>query len=344
MVIALITEAQEAGARFEKCCEIAGIDPRTVQRWRAEENGGEDHRKGPNSVPANKLSDEELKQVIKIATSPEFRDKSPQQIVPILADRGIYIASESTFYRALRAEGMMGHRGRSKAPTSRRPKEKVATGPCQVWSWDITYLKSPITGEYYYLYLIMDVWSRMIVGYAVHEEESMELASELLKSTANKHDAEHVQLVLHSDNGAPMKGSTMKATMERLGVIPSFSRPHVSDDNPYSESLFRTLKYRPNYPTKPYESLAAAQAWTDGFVTWYNTEHLHSAITFVTPKDRHQGRADAIMEQRHRVYEDAKKKHQERWGKRSTRKWQQPSTVVLNPQKLQPTPLQNPIV
>jgi transposase InsO family protein len=222
--------------------------------------------------------------------------------------------------------------------------EKVATGPCQVWSWDITYLKCPITGEHYYLYLIVDVWSRMIVGYIVHDVESMEFSSELLESATKAHSADNVQLVLHSDNGTPMKGSTMKATMERLGVIASFSRPHVSDDNPYSESLFRTLKYRPNYPNKPFESLTDAQAWTDRFVAWYNTEHLHSAIAFVTPETRHYGRAEGVMEQRRSVYEAAKQKHPERWGKRSTRKWQQPSTVVLNPQKLQPMTLQNPIV
>ena len=343
-MLSLIDEAQSSGARFEPACRTAGIDPRTVQRWRAKEDGGSDQRQGPLSAPSNKLSKTERETIIRIATSPKYRDKSPRQIVPLLADENIYLASESTVYRILRAERMMSHRGRSKEPTSRRPRERVATGPRQVWSWDITYLKSPIAGRYYYLYLIVDVWSRKVVGYAVHETESTELASRLLINTIKQENAFGVQLVLHSDNGAPMKGSTMKATMERLGVIASYSRPHVSNDNAYSESLFRTLKYRPGYPSKPFSSQTKAEDWVTGFVSWYNTEHLHSTIGFITPQCRHDGQGEQVLAKRRAVYERARHAHPERWAGRSTRQWTQPVTVRLNPHKLDPSSPQNPMV
>jgi hypothetical protein len=205
-------------------------------------------------------------------------------------------------------------------------------GPNQVWSWDITYLRAPVVGMFFYLYLFVDVWSRKIVAHAVHECEDSELASELFESVVSEQRLEGVELVLHQDNGSPMKGATLKATIERLGVIPSYSRPHVSDDNPYSESLFRTLKYRPHYPRKPFESLEEARRWVEDFVTWYNHEHLHSSIGFVTPLDRHDGNADAILAKRKAVYEQARQRHPERWSGK-TRAWDAPMEVVLNPAK-----------
>ena len=172
---------------------------------------------------------------------------SPKQIVPKLADQGIYIGSESTFYRVLKEQQMINH----------RPNEHVADGPCQVWSWDITYLRSPVSGMFFYLYMIVDVWSRKVVAATVFEEESMDLSARLFTRACFTHGVQPEGLVLHSDNGGPMKGSTMLATLQKLGVVPSFSRPMVSDDNPYSESLFRTMKYRPEYPSKPFENLGA---------------------------------------------------------------------------------------
>lgn len=330
-MLGLIEEAQDSGARIRACCEVLGLDTRTVQRWRAQDIG-DDRRHGPKSPPSNKLSTAERKKLLKIANSSEFRDKSPSQIVPTLADRDTYIASESTFYRTLRAEGQQNHRGRSKPPTAKRPNEHRATGPNQVWSWDITYLRAPVLGMYFYLYLFVDVWSRKIVAHAVHESEDTDLASELFEDVIHAEQLDGVELVLHQDNGSPMKGATLKATIERLGVIPSYSRPHVSDDNPFSEALFRTLKYRPHYPRKPFESLEAARQWVEDFVAWYNHEHLHSAIGFVTPADRHDGTADAILAKRKMVYDKARERHPERWvGK--TRAWDAPKEVVLNPAK-----------
>lgn len=332
MILGWLDEAQEAGARLRVACDTLGLDVRTVQRWRRQE-GGEDRRYGPKTTPANKLSRVERRRVLKVANSPKYRNQSPKQIVPDLADDGKYVASESTFYRILREEDQMNHRGRAKAPKSQPPKERGATEPNQVWSWDITYLRTPVAGMFYYLYLFVDVWSRKIVAHQVYETECNELAADMLEQALRQQGAIEVDLVVHSDNGAPMKGATMKATMERLGVIPSFSRPRVSDDNPFSEALFRTLKYRPEYPRRPFKSLEEARRWVDEFVAWYNEEHLHSAIGYVTPSDRHEGRAEAVLAGRRQVYRAARQAHPERWAGRSPRAWLTPKVVYLNPTK-----------
>jgi transposase InsO family protein len=265
-----------------------------------------------------------------VANSPEFRDKSPRQIVPTLADRGEYVASESTFYRVLHEEGQMQHRERARPRTSTKPKEHIARAPNQVWCWDITYLRSSVRGAFFYLYLIVDIYSRKIVGWWVAAEESMDIAADLIERVTREQNVPEDSLVLHADNGGPMKGSTMLATLHRLGVLASFSRPRVSDDNPYAEALFRTLKYRPGYPRKPFESIEAARAWVAGFVAWYNGEHLHSAIRYVTPNDRHGRRDVGILAGRHSVYRAAYARTPRRWT-RQTRNWTPVGPVALNP-------------
>jgi len=331
MITALINEAAAAGARRAVAAELLGVSARMVERWGRDEVG-DDRRAGPKTTPANKLSEAERQKVLKVANSAEHRELSPKQIVPKLADKGTYVASESTFYRILREEQQLHHRQKSRPPSA-KPTEYVATGPCQVWSWDITYLPSPVRGRFYYLYLVEDVWSRKVVGWSVEETESMDLAASLIQRICRDLCLDPRGLVLHSDNGGPMKGATMLATLQRLGVIASFSRPNVSDDNPYSESLFRTLKYRPGYPSRPFASLEEARAWVAGFVTWYNTEHLHSSIGFVTPEDRHMGSDLLVLEHRRLVYERARRSHPERWS-RSTRSWEHVDTVTLNPERL----------
>jgi len=330
VITELVNEATGSGARLEAAVEALGLSVRTFQRWQTQDDGA-DQRRGPKTAPSNKLTAAERDQVLATANAPEFRDLSPKQIVPRLADRGDYIASESTFYRVLRDEDQLTHREPSRPATSRRPREHVATGPCQVWSWDITYLKSPILGQFFYLYLILDVWSRKIVAATVYAEESNEHAANLFWQACSRLRLDPYGLVLHSDNGGPMKGATMLATLQKLGVVPSFSRPRVSDDNPYSEALFRTLKYRPGFPSQPFASAENAQCWVDGFVAWYNTEHLHSAIRFVTPDDRHFGREAAILAQRRQVYEQARQRNPERWAQ-DTRNWEPVEAVYLNPE------------
>jgi transposase InsO family protein len=329
MITGLLLEAHKDGARLAKACEVMGVSSRMVERWKASKSC-EDEREGPKSEPANKLTELERKRILKEVNSLEHRDLSPKQIVPKLADEGVYLASESTIYRVLREEGQMVHRERSRPAVHSHPKEHEASGPNQIWSWDITYLPSSIRGMFFYLYLVMDVWSRKIVGFEVHAEESMELSSKMIERICQELGIDKEQLVLHSDNGGPMKGATMLLTLQKLGIMASFSRPHVSDDNPYSEALFRTLKYRPEYPGKPFETLEAALAWVSGFVSWYNTEHLHSGIKFVTPDDRHFDRSKKILAKRKNVYEKARRKNPARWS-RQTRNWDSVESVVLNP-------------
>ena len=327
-VLELIDETLSAGARQEPICEMLGLSSRTVQRWRLPENK-EDARRGPKTAPANKLSELEQAKILSVANSPECRDLSPSQIVPILADKGTYLGSESSMYRLLKKAGESAHRERSQPRKHKAPEPRRATGPNQIWSWDITYMKSPIRGMFYYLYLIVDVWSRKVVGASVHEYECNELAAELIKDACLQERIGSPGLVLHSDNGGPMKGASMLATLEELGVVPSFSRPRVSDDNPYSESLFRTLKYRPEYPNGCFESLEASRLWVDSFIQWYNHEHQHSALRFVTPSARHAGEEKEILRRREQVYREAKLRHPERWSG-STRNWSPVGDVTLH--------------
>ena len=259
----------------------------------------------------------------------------PCEIVPALADEGTYIASESTFYRILREEKMQNHRGRSQEPGKHgRPTTYKATAPNQVWTWDITYLNGPVKGLFFYLYLIIDLFSRDIVGWEVWEEESAMHASELIRRTCLlQKRLSTTPLVLHSDNGSPMKGATMLETLYALGITPSNSRPRVSNDNPYSESIFKTLKYRPNYQPKGFESLEEARNWCKLFVHWYRHKHHHSGIKFLTPAERHEGKSEDILARRREVYALAKEKHPERWNGRNTRNWDNIEEAYLNPDR-----------
>ena len=329
MIVALIDEAVGAGARVEVACAELGLSARTIQRWRTQ-GVGEDRREGPKSPPTNKLDEEERRRVRAVAISPEFRDCSPHEIVPLLADRGEYVASESTFYRVLREANLAERRSTARPPRNNKPRELVAVAPNQVWSWDITYLPTTVRGQFYYLYMILDVFSRKIVGWEVNASECMELSSSFVRGVFEAERIVPSQLVLHSDNGGPMKGATMRATLEDLGVAQSLSRPRVSDDNPFSESLFRTLKYCPEYPATPFASIDDARAWVEEFVHWYNHEHLHSGVRFVTPAARHAGLDGAILDQRHRVYTGARERNPERWSGK-TRDWSRVDRVTLNP-------------
>lgn len=327
----LIEEAVVAGARRSECCKILEFNVRTLQRWEKDLDLG-DQRQGPMTASAKQLSNVERSHVVEVANSIEFRNLPPSQIVPKLADQGIYLASESSFYRILKKENLSSYRLNTKPRTYLRPLAAVATAANKVWSWDITYLKSPIRGQYFYLYMIMDVFSRMIVGYEIYLSESSDYASALIADVTRKQNILAGDLVLHSDNGGPMKGATMLATLQKLGVIPSFSRPKVSDDNPFSESLFKTLKYRPSYPDGAFASLIEARNWVERFVQWYNFEHQHSEISFVTPASKHLGEDILILEKRKVLYAEARAKNPQRWS-RNTRQWQHVTEVHLNPTK-----------
>lgn len=331
-IITMVQEAMNSGARQDRACAVISLSERTLQRWQVDQSRG-DQRPGRMQIPTNSLSALERERLLMVANSEEFGKLSPSQIVPILADRGQYIASESSFYRIMRAENQLRHRG-AERPAQRRhkPRALCATAPKQLFSWDITYLPTPVKGLYFYLYLFMDIFSRKIVGWQIYDAESSEMASEVMRDICIREAIAPNQVVLHSDNGSPMKGATMLATLQALGVAPSFSRPAVSNDNPYSESLFKTLKYRPAYPRQAFESLLAARQWVGTFVQWYNHEHRHSAINFVTPAERHDGLDSVLLQKRATVYEAAKLRHPERWSG-STRNWQPVLVVHLNPEQ-----------
>jgi transposase InsO family protein len=329
-VMALVAEAVAAGARQDQACAAISLSSRTLQRWQRDRTRG-DQRPLRLQAPKNKLDSQERERLLAMVNSAEFGHLPPSQIVPRLADRGQYMASESTIYRLLRAENQLKHRGAERPAQKRhKPRALCATAPAQLFSWDITYLPTQIKGIYFYLYLFMDIFSRKIVGWQVYDTESSELAAEVMRDICTRENIPPNQVILHSDNGSPMKGATMLATLQSLGVIPSFSRPSVSNDNPFSESLFKTLKYRPIYPQQPFESLLAARQWVGLFASWYNDEHRHSAIGFVTPAQRHAGLDTELLRKRRDVYEAARKRHPERW-RGTTRNWQRVDVVHLNP-------------
>lgn len=333
-----IAQACVAGARLAPVCTAIGLTPRTLQRWRQASAITADARRREHRAadavrtPANRLSPAERDALLNVANQPEFAHLCPHQIVPALADQGRYLASESTFYRVLRAADQLARRGKPKAPARARPAPLVATGPNQVWTWDITYLATTVRGVFFYLYLIMDVYSRKIVGWEVYDCESAEHAASVVRKAHLRERVGASGLTLHSDNGSPMKGATMLATLQRLGVVPSFSRPAVSNDNPYSESLFSTYRGHPGFPDQPFENLEQARAWTHRFEQWYDTEHHHSGLKFVTPDQRHRGLDSDLLAQRHALYQAARAQHPERWSG-PTRNWQPVTTVLLNPGK-----------
>ena len=331
-IIDLIDSAMKSGARQWAACTIIGISAKTLQRWRGPENT-RDRRLETQREPANKLTALERQRILKVANEPAYAGLSPAQIVPTLADEGRYIGSESTIYRILKAQKQLTHRQKAKPVRQvKKPRALMATGPNQIYSWDITYLPTPVKGVFVYLYLVMDVYSRKIVGWQVYEEESSALAADLMINICQQENIKRGQLTLHSDNGSPMKGATMLATLQDLGVMPSLSRPSVSDDNPYSESLFRTVKYRPDYPDKPFNNLQSARVWVESFVEWYNHKHRHSGIKFVTPAQRHAGEDIQILADRHPVYLEAKSANPLRWSG-ETRNWNPIKEVHLNPEK-----------
>jgi len=309
-----------------------GINAKTIQRWR-DENNTHDKRLDASHVPKNKLTDLERQRIINIANEAAYANLPPSQIVPILADKGLYLGSESSFYRVLKAHKQLIHRQRSKPSRKvKKPKSLVATCPNQVFTWDITYLPTTIKGLFFYLYMVIDVYSRKIVGWQVHDNESSALAGDLMTDICKQEGIKRGQVTLHSDNGSPMKGATMLATLQELGIMPSLSRPSVSNDNPYSESLFRTLKYRSEYPEKAFENITVSRNWVRDFVHWYNNEHRHSGIQFITPAQRHAGKDSEILAKRAQVYLAAKAKHPERWSG-DIKNLEPVGSVNLNPEK-----------
>ena len=335
-IVALIQEAQRHGARLAKACRVIGISIRTYQRWTASGEVATDRRPdAERPMPHNKLSAEEQQAILALCNAPDYRSRPPAFMVADQADQGRYLASESTIYRVLKAHDQQHHRGRQQAPQRKRPATThQADAPNRLWCWDISWLPGPARGTWWYLYLIMDVFSRKIVGHEVYEAETGELAAELIQKACwrERLASQSKPLILHADNGSPMKASTFLEKLYDLGITPSYSRPRVSNDNAYSESLFKTLKFRPGFPTAGFATLSEARVWVQAFSHWYNHQHRHSALRYVTPAQRHSGEAEKVLSQRRQVYEAAKARHPERWAS-DTRKLSLPNAVHLNPER-----------
>lgn len=284
-----------------------------------------DRRKGARKSVPRKLSHEERQKIVATYCAKEYDGLSPHEIVPVLAEKSIYLASESTFYRVLRAEGVLRRTKKTVRKQNTEPDVLVAGKVNQLWSWDISYLKTSVRGSYFYLYLFMDIYSRAITGWEIHESEDGAKAARLFETLVSRWNARGV--TLRSDNGGPMRSMHMLSTLRRLGVVPSFSKPSVSNDNPYSESLFKTIKYTAGYPGT-FERIEEARMWMTTFAAWYNYEHRHSRISYVTPMQRHAGLDGQILAQRKRTYETARNLHPERWSN-ATRSFERIKEVFL---------------
>jgi transposase InsO family protein len=314
------------GAREEAACDLVGISIRTLQRWRCD--GLEDRRKGSEKHTPRKLPPEVVEAVYKTANEDRFADQTPEQVVATLAAEATYLASASTVYRVLRARNAVNRRQDSKTPVvSKQPEERVATAPNQVWTWDITWLTTEVKGIWFYAYVIMDLFDRSVVGWSIHDSEDGEHARELFERACRDQRAKPT--FVHSDNGAPMKATTLVNFLYANKILPTTNRPRVSNDNPFSESLFKTVKYRAGYP-RTFKNLMAAMTWFAGFVDWYNTKHLHSALAYLTPEQCRTGKAAAILERRNQTLATARAEHPLRWGSRKAKVYATPSETILH--------------
>jgi transposase InsO family protein len=332
VIVSDVNFARKNGARLSKCCEIIGIDVSTYYRWHDGDNIIDDGRAlAERPVPKNKLQDDEIQAIVDVCCQGEHADLPPTQIVPLLLDKGLWYGSESTFYRILRERKMLTHRGRSAVAVPRTAPRLKAQKPNEVWCWDVSLLKTHVLGQFFYLHLFLDLYSRKIILAEVLLSESAENASMLTqKAVAREALANRsAPQVLHSDNGGPMRSSTLQRTLGILGVTRSFNRPHTSNDNAFAESIFRTLKYCPTYPAEGFEKLEDAQAWVLKFTRWYNDEHLHSGLNFVSPSQRHNGQDKSQLEARKRVIEGAKLKRPDRWSG-ATRNCEPMGAVYIN--------------
>jgi putative transposase len=251
----------------------------------------------PRSAPPNKLSDEEMGQILDVLRSERFVDLSPAQVFHVLLDEGRYLASVSTYYRLLRATGEVRERRRQATHPPRVRPELVARRPLVVWSWDITKLKGPRKGEYYDLYVVLDIFSRYVVAWCVAPSESGELAKELIADAVARHEVPPGQLIVHADRGSSMTSNPVVELLAFLGIGRTHSRPHVSNDNPYSEAQFKTLKYCPAFPDR-FGCIEDARGFCESFFAYYNHEHRHSGIGYHTPASVHYGTATEVRAQR----------------------------------------------
>ena len=329
-ILQFIADAKEQKVSERTTCMYLGITPRTIQSWRKQ--GLVDRRKGSARHVEHRLSGKEVQYFYDIANSQRFQDKTAEQIVAILAAEGTYIASVSTLYRILRKRKALEHRQKSKKARKSQPAEIYAvTAPNQVFSWDITWLKTEVRGMFKYAYNIIDLFDRSLVGWTIEDNESDEHAARLFRRIIR--DLDVVPQIVHGDNGHPMRGATLGAFLDKLLVSRSYSRPRCSNDNAFIESWHKTLKYTVGYP-KTFSSLDHARGWYANFVQWYNTEHLHSGIGYVTPHQKRSGQSEAIYAKRNKCIQEARERNPLRWRQGKVRSYQStPVTFQYRPLK-----------
>jgi len=284
----------------------------------------------PRKQSALGLSAAEQEQVLAVLQSERFVDAAPRQVWATLLDEGTYLCSVSTMYRLLRKEDQVKERRRQRRSCAYHKPELLATGPNQVWSWDITKLKGPVRWRYYYLYVILDIYSRCVVGWMVAERESQHLAQQLIEETCNKQGIVPGQLTIHADRGSSMTSKSVALLLADLGVEKTHSRPHTSNDNPYSEAQFKTLKYCPSFPER-FGCLVDARGFCEGFFGWYNREHHHTGIALLTPEVVHYGRAEAVLAAWQETLHRAFAAHPARFGSKPPQAPSLPKAVWINP-------------
>lgn len=307
------TDLTAAGVPTRRAAALAGLQRATAARAIARLNTPDPEPPAPRPAPANRLTDKERALVLATLNSDEFVDKPPLQVYAILLERGQYVGSVATMYRVLRENTQVRERRRLATHPPRKVPELIATAPGQVYSWDITKLAGPVKGTYFDAYVMIDIFSRYIVGAIVHSYEDGILAKEMMVDAFGLHG---IPQVVHSDGGPSMTSKTVKTLLSDLGVVRSRSRPHVSNDNPYSEALFKTMKYLPVFPDR-FLSLTHARQFLDEFVNAYNHHHRHTGIGMHTPADVHYGLAEQIDRHRDAALETARRAHPERFGTRA---------------------------
>ncbi len=310
-------------------CESLGVPRASFYRWRCRRSSRRLREGAPRRPSHRALSEAERQAVLSVMHEERFVDKAPAQVYARLLDEEKYLCSIRTMHRILEAEGeVRERRDQLRHPQYVKP-ELVATGPNQIWSWDITKLLGPVKWTYYYLYVILDMFSRYTVGWMLANRESAALAKELIEESCRRQGIREERLTLHSDRGTSMTSKTVAFLLADLGVTKSHSRPHVSDDNPYSEAQFKTLKYRPEFPAR-FGSIQHGRSFCRTFFAWYNHDHYHSGIGLLTPAMVHYGQAAAVLRKRHEVLEDAYAKHPERFVRHPPRPQPLPPEVWIN--------------
>jgi len=331
----MVAESLAKEVNVRQACSALALPRSGFYRWRNHDK----KQKSSRPVSPLALTEEEQEVILNTLHSDRFVDMAPQEVYAALLDNGNYLCSVRTMYRLLdKHDEVKERRNQLRHPSYARP-ELIAEAPNRVWSWDITKLKGPVKWTYFYLYVILDIFSRYVVGWMIAHRELASLAKRLIEESCEKQGVQPERLIIHSDRGPSMTSKSVALLMADLGLMKSLSRPHVSNDNPYSESQFKTLKYRPEFPER-FGCVQDARLFCQDFFRWYNVEHYHSGIGFLTPEDVHYGKAEKIIKKRQAVLNTAFLKYPERFKGKMPKPMALPQAVWINKPDLQKSDLE----